>query len=86
MIEIVGVTYLIGQEEFSHIHSGIAQSLQTVMSQAGQTIQLYFHSQDNIGNSIAEIYAQAHATCKTINLDVDDCFQSVLIHSLNMFR
>ena len=75
LIEITGVTYLIGQEEFDYVQAGVSQSLQTVMSQPGQSIQFVFsHSADNITGSIAEIYSQARTTCRTLNLDVEDLF------------
>src|SRR3972149_7678924 len=49
VLRLDGVTSLIGKEEFDRIQTGLQQSLQTVMSQAGHVIQVYFcYNKDEI--------------------------------------
>ena len=43
VIKLNGVKALVGSEEFNHVQEGLQETLQTVMSQPGQTIQVYFN-------------------------------------------
>ena len=42
VIEIDGITHLLGAEEFNRLHEGIALSLQTNMKRTGHAFQFYF--------------------------------------------
>ncbi len=76
VIRIQGVKHLIGREEFNHIHEGLQQSLQTVMSQPGHVIQVYFsYDKDEVRDEITEILRPANETSKRLNLSLDDLFE-----------
>jgi intracellular multiplication protein IcmB len=75
ILKIYGVKALIGNEEFSRIHEGLLQSLQTSMSRSGHSIQVYFsYNRDEIGDEISHIFEPARETAKNLSLALDDLF------------
>jgi intracellular multiplication protein IcmB len=76
VIRLDGVTSLIGKDEFDRVQTGLQQSLQTVMSQAGHVIQVYFsYNKDEARSEISEIFVPADETAKRLDLNLDDLFQ-----------
>lgn len=75
IIRVDGVTALIGQEEFEHIQSGMQQTFQTTMSQAGHKIQVYFsYNKDEVKAEIKNILNPAEQTAERLSLQLDDLF------------
>ncbi len=76
VLRLRGVTSLIGKEEFNHVQNGLQQSLQTVMSQPGHVIQVYFsYNKDEAHGEISEILTPATETAKRLGLNLDDLFK-----------
>lgn len=76
VIKVEGVTTLIGPEEFDHICNGLEQSLQTLMSQPGHFIQVYFsYDRDSVKKQISTILQPAQETSERLNLDLADLFK-----------
>ncbi|OGT52817.1 MAG: type IV secretion protein IcmB [Gammaproteobacteria bacterium RIFCSPHIGHO2_12_FULL_41_15] len=76
VLHLKGVISLIGKEEFEHIQTGLQQSLQTVMSQPGHIIQVYFsYNKDEARGEITNILEPAMATAKRLGLKLDDLFK-----------
>ena len=76
VIQIDGVKSLVGRDEFDQIQLGLQQSLQTTMSQAGHTIQVYFsYNKDEVKQEITDIFAPAVATAERLSLKLDDLFE-----------
>lgn len=75
VLKISGVTSLIGKEEFAYIQAGIEQSLQTIMSQPGHVMQVFFsYNKDEVKQEIHEIFKPAHLSAKRLGLELDDLF------------
>ena len=75
VIRVLGVTKLIGQEEFDTIHQGLTQSLQATLKKAGHIVQVYFvYDREAVKPEIEDILAPAKATAKRLGLDLDDLF------------
>ena len=73
VIKLDGVTTLVGPEEFAHVCSGLEQTLQTIMSQPGHVIQVYFgYNKDEVGELIEDILQPAEDTAKRLHLELDD--------------
>ncbi|MCH9643680.1 MAG: type IV secretion protein IcmB [Gammaproteobacteria bacterium] len=76
LIKVSGVQTLIGQEEFRRMQSGLQQTLQTVMSQPGHVIQVFFsYNKDEVKGEIEDILHPAQDTSKRIGLNLEDLFQ-----------
>lgn len=75
VIRIFGVTKLIGQEEFSRIHEGLTQSMQSALKRPGHAVQVYFnYDRDAVKKEIEDILSPAQATTKRLRMDLDDLF------------
>lgn len=76
VIRVEGVKSLIGRNEFIRIQEGLQQTLQTVMSQDGHTMQIYFnYNRDEVKDEITNILTPAHETAERLGLDLGDLFQ-----------
>ncbi len=76
VLEIDGVTALLGNDEFKVLIEGLTNSFRSPMSRAGHALQVYFdHDKQNIRKMIQDIYSPAEATAKRIGLDLDDLFE-----------
>jgi intracellular multiplication protein IcmB len=76
VLKISGVTSLIGTEEFSRIQSALQQSLQTVMSQEGHVMQVFFsYNKDEVQEHISEIFSFARDTADRLSLNLADLFE-----------
>lgn len=81
VIRIDGVKSLIGREEFEQMQMGFRQSLQTVMSQPGHFIQVYFsHNKDAVKTELSDILAPARDTAERLGLQLDDLFEERVNH------
>ncbi|WP_032075200.1 type IV secretion protein IcmB [Coxiella burnetii] len=76
VLRLEGVTALIGREEFDKIQTGLQHALQTVMSQPGHVIQVYFsYNKDEVRGEINEILQPAEQTAKRLSLQLGDLFK-----------
>ena len=76
ILRISGVKALIGRDEFDQIQNGLCQSLQTIMSQRGHTVQVFFsYNKDAVRGEIGEILRPAESTAKRLSLRLDDLFK-----------
>lgn len=81
IIRIEGVKSLIGREEFEHIQLGLQGALQTIMSQPGHNIQVYFnYNKDDVKEEIADILAPSQKTAERLSLKLDDLFSERIRH------
>ncbi len=75
ILKVDGVKALIGAEEFENIREGLMHSLQTSMSRAGHSMQVYFsYNRDEVGDEISHIFEPARETAKLLSLSLDDLF------------
>ena len=76
VIKVEGVNSLVGNDEFNFIHDGLQQSLQTIMSQPGHTIQVFFgYDRDEVSGELSEMLAPAEDTAKRLGLELNDLFR-----------
>ncbi|GGI89872.1 type IV secretion protein IcmB [Legionella impletisoli] len=75
ILQVEGVTALVGADEFERLVEGLTNALQTAMGRPGHALQVYFsHDKQNIKKVIKDIYAPAEATAKRLELNLDDLF------------
>lgn len=75
ILQVDGVTALIGVEEFQHLVEGITNALRGALGRSGHAVQVYFsHDKQNIKELIENIYKPATATASRIQLSLDDLF------------
>lgn len=76
VFRIEGVKALIGSDEFNQLQDGLLHGLQTVMSNVGHAIQVYFaYNKDEIKDEIKQILSPAEDTAKRLSLNLDDLFK-----------
>lgn len=76
VIRIDGVTALIGTDEFREIQSGLQQSFQTVMSQPGHVMQVFFgYDPEEVRGEIKEVFMPAEQTAGRVGLELEDLFR-----------
>lgn len=76
VIQIDGITHLLGTAEFNHLHDGIVLSLQTNMKRAGHAFQFYFsYDQDGIKAELNNILSPAKETAERLHLSLEDLFK-----------
>ncbi|WP_133129399.1 type IV secretion protein IcmB [Legionella yabuuchiae] len=75
ILQVEGITALVGADEFERLVEGLTNALQTAMGRPGHALQVYFsHDKQNIKKVIKDIYAPAEATAKRLELNLDDLF------------
>lgn len=75
ILEIRGVTALVGVEEFERLVEGLTIAFQGAMGRPGHAIQVYFsHDKQNIHSLIKNIYSPAQATAERLELNLQDLF------------
>ena len=75
ILKIEGVTALAGNEEFTQIVNGLSNAFQGAMGRPGHALQVFFcHDKQNIKKVIRNIYANAEATEKRLDLNLEDLF------------
>lgn len=76
VIKVEGVGSIVGNDEFNFIHKGLQQTLQTIMSQPGHVIQVYFgYDRDEVKGELTEMLSPAEDTAKRLDLQLDDLFK-----------
>lgn len=79
MIDVAGVTTLVGQAEYEFIHDKFHQAIQSVMSRPGHSIQFFFsYDKDNIFSILSDHMLGSIETTKELQLDLDDLFEERL--------
>lgn len=75
IIEVNGVTHLIGNTEFEQIHEGLCLALQGSMKNPGHSFQVFFsYDKGAIKEQIKQILSPSIETAKRLSLDLDDLF------------
>lgn len=75
ILEIEGVSALVGVEEFQRLVDGLSNALEGAMGRPGHALQVYFsQDKENIQQAIRDIYASAIGTAKRLSLDLSDLF------------
>ena len=75
ILQVEGVTQLIGQDEFDKIWDGLKQNLQTSLSRPGHAVQVFFsHDSEQAKAEIKRILAPAQQTATRLQLDLTDLF------------
>lgn len=76
IIEISGITTLVGQDEFETIMRQLENALQGTMSLPGYAFQIYFgYNREGIHQYIEKNFSPAKATAKRLELNLDDLFR-----------
>jgi len=76
MIQVQGVTKLVGNDEFNSIHAGLTQSLQATLKRPGHIVQVYFsYDKSAVKSQIEDILAPAKSTAQRLRLSLDDLFK-----------
>jgi len=76
LIEIKGVTTLIGHLEFQVLMKGLENALQSTMSHPGYAFQLFFsYDKQNVKKLIQDNFKPALATAERLNLNLEDLFR-----------
>lgn len=75
VFRIDGVKALIGRDEFDQLQDGLLHGLQTVMSNTGHAIQVYFaYNRDEVKGEIKQILQSAEETSERLSLKLGDLF------------
>jgi intracellular multiplication protein IcmB len=76
ILNIEGITALLGAEEFQRLIEGLTNSFRSPMSRSGHAFQMYFdHDKQHIEQMLQDIYAPAKATANRIGLKLNDLFE-----------
>jgi intracellular multiplication protein IcmB len=76
ILEIEGITALIGQDEFDQLISGLENALHGAMSRPGFAFQIYFsYDRENIQKYIENNFKAATDTAERLQLDLNDLFK-----------
>ncbi len=76
VLQIEGITHLLGSSEFDRLHEGITLSLQTNMKRNGHAFQFFFsYDQDGIKEQLSNILQPAKDTSKRLQLELQDLFK-----------
>lgn len=76
ILEIQGITDLIGQNEFNDLISGLENALHGAMGRPGYAVQIYFsYEKENIKQYIENNFKNAQATAQRLELDLHDLFK-----------
>ena len=84
MIEITGVSTLVGQAEYEYIHDKFLESIQSIMARPGHSIQVFFsYDKDDIVKELNKHMDKSIATTKELQLDLNDLFEERLSNLSN---
>jgi len=76
IIEIHGVTTLIGVQEFENLISGLDNAFQSVMRRSGYAFEIFFsYDTETVKTMIENNFKPARATAARLSLDLSDLFQ-----------
>lgn len=75
VLKIEGITHLIGMTEFQQVLLALQQSFQTVMSQSGHSMQMYFeYDNEAAKQEIHDILEPASNTAERLKMSLEDLF------------
>ncbi len=75
IIELEGVTNLIGAIEFEKLVKGLTNAFDGAMTRPGHAFQIYFnYDKQNVKKGIEKIYAPALETAQRLGLELNDLF------------
>ncbi|MDX1900920.1 MAG: type IV secretion protein IcmB [Gammaproteobacteria bacterium] len=76
MIQVYGVTKLVGTTEFDAIHAGLTQSIQATLKRPGHVVQVYFsYDREAVKAEIEDILSPAKSTSQRLKLSLEDLFK-----------
>jgi len=76
ILEIDGITGLVGHEEFDKLINGLNNALHGAMSRPGFAFQIYFsYDKENIKDYIQTNFQAAVGTAKRLGMNLDDLFR-----------
>jgi intracellular multiplication protein IcmB len=76
ILEIQGITTLIGQPEFDNLIAGLENALQAAMGRPGYAFQVFFsYDRENIKKYIHNNFKTAEQTASRLSLNLDDLFR-----------
>jgi intracellular multiplication protein IcmB len=76
IIKLNGVTKLVGNEEFNHIHERLCLALQGNMKRPGHAFQCYFsYDKEGAKGEIENILESARKTSERLDLNLEDLFK-----------
>jgi intracellular multiplication protein IcmB len=76
ILQLEGVTHLLGSEEFKSLHEGIDLALQANMKRPGYAFQFFFsYDKDGVKDEIRDILTPARNTAERLHLALDDLFE-----------
>lgn len=76
VIQVHGVTRLVGTDEFDSIHTGLTESLRATLKRPGHMLQVYFsYDRAAVRAEIESILAPAKETASRLKLSMDDLFR-----------
>jgi intracellular multiplication protein IcmB len=75
VMQIEGVQYMVGGEEFERLHAGVCNAFSTAMSRQGHGLQILFtYDNETVIGEIKEIFEPAKQTAERLNLELHDLF------------
>jgi intracellular multiplication protein IcmB len=75
IVEVQGITTLVGSPEFESLISGLDNTFQSVMGRPGYAFQIFFsYDLDSVKSMIEGNFKSARATAQRLNLDLSDLF------------
>ena len=75
LIQISGVTQLIGSTEFERLHEGLTLTLQTALSRSGHALQVLFqYDREAVSDLLNETLQPGKQTSQRLHLDLKDLF------------
>lgn len=76
IIELNGVTYLMGAEEFEYCHTQLLNALQNNLKESGHSIQFYFaYDPEQAYEEIKQVLHPSRQTAKRLELNLEDLFE-----------
>ncbi len=76
VIQVQGVQFMVGGEEFERLHEGVTHALSTAMSRPGHGAQILFnYDGETVSGEIANIFEPAKQTAERLHLELDDLFR-----------
>ncbi len=69
IIEVQGITTLVGEEEFEYLHAQLTQTLRTILSKTGHTFQAVFHyDPEAVTEQVEKLLAPSRKTLESLHL------------------
>lgn len=75
IIQLEGITHLMGTEEFARLHEGISLTFQANMKRSGSAFQFFFsYEKEGIKDELKQILSGAKSTAERLELKLGDLF------------